>query len=145
MARLSRIAPAMLAIGLAGCAIQQTVRPVEAIADRHICVIDNPAVRASFVEAYKRSLTGKGYEVRQVPAGTPITGCGTTSTYSANWRWDLALYMAYAEIRVFSDGKPVGEAKYDSMGGGANMNKFIDADRKIQELVDQLFPGGARK
>jgi len=145
MARLSRIAPAMLAIGLAGCAIQQTVRPVEAIADRQICVIDNPAVRASFVEAYKRSLTGKGYEVRQVPASTPITGCGTTSTYSANWRWDLALYMAYAEIRVFSDGKPVGEAKYDSMGGGANMNKFIDADRKIQELVDQLFPGGARK
>lgn len=145
MARLSRIAPALLAIGLAGCAIQQTVRPVEAIADRQICVIDNPAVRASFVEAYKRSLTSKGYEVRQVPASTPITGCGATSTYSANWRWDLALYMAYAEIRVFSDGKQVGEAKYDSMGGSANMNKFIDADRKIQELVDQLFPGGARK
>lgn len=145
MAGISRIAPAMLAIGLAGCAIQQTVRPVEVVADRQICVIDNPAVRASFAEAYKRSLTGKGYEVRQVPASTPITGCATTSTYSANWRWDLALYMAYAEIRVFSDGKQVGEAKYDSMGGGANMNKFIDADRKIQELVDQLFPGGARR
>ena len=145
MARLSRIAPAMLAIGLAGCAIHQTVRPVEAIADRQICVIENPAVRAGFVEAYKRSLTGKGYEVRQLPANSPITGCGITSTYSANWRWDLAMYMAYAEIRVFSDGKQVGDAKYDSMGGGANMNKFIDADRKIQELVDQLFPGGARR
>ena len=145
MSKVHRITAVALSIGLVGCAIQQHVRPVEAIADRQICVIDNPAVRASFVEAYKRSLTGKGYEVRQVPASTPITGCGTTSTYSANWRWDLAMYMAYAEIRVFSGGKQVGDAKYDSMGGGANMNKFIDADRKIQELVDQMFPGGARK
>lgn len=34
------------------------------------------------------------------------------------------------------------EAKYDSMRGGANMNKFIAADQKINELVNQLFPGG---
>ena len=41
------------------------------------------------------------------------------------------------------DGKPVGEAKYDSTRGGGNMGKFIDADKKITELVNQLFPGGA--
>lgn len=140
-----RIAAVALSIGLVGCAIQQHVRPVDAIGDRQICVVENPAVRASFLEAFKRSLTSKGYDVRQLPASSPITACGVTSTYTANWRWDLAMYMAYAEIRVFSDGKPVGEAKYDSMGGGANMNKFIDADRKVQELVDQLFPSGARK
>lgn len=134
-----------LVVGLTGCAIHQTVRPVEGIADHQICVIENPPVKAGFIEAYKRSLTNKGYEVRQLPASAPITACTITSTYSANWRWDLALYMAYAEIRVFSAGKQVGEAKYDSLRGGANMNKFIDADRKIDELVNQLFPGGARR
>lgn len=144
MGKLSRIALATIAFGLAGCAIQQTVRPVSAIADRQICVIENPVVRSGFVEAYKRSLTTRGYDVRQLPANAPVNSCATTSTYTANWRWDLAMYMAYAEMRVFSDGKLVGEAKYDSLRGGANMNKFIDADKKINELVEQLFPGGAR-
>jgi hypothetical protein len=51
--------------------------------------------------------------------------------------------MAYAEINVFVDGKPSGQAKYDSQSGGANMGKFIAAEKKIAELVDQLFPGGA--
>jgi hypothetical protein len=128
---------------LAGCAIHQTVKPVEKLEGKQICVIENPAVRAGFVEAYRNSLTAKGYAVRQLPASAAITDCPVTSTYLANWRWDLAMYMAYAEIRVFSNGKQVGEARYDSMRGGANMNKFIAADKKIDELVNQLFPGGA--
>lgn len=49
--------------------------------------------------------------------------------------------MAYAEIKVYQGGKTIGEAKYDSQRGGANMGKFIDADKKINELVNQLFPG----
>jgi hypothetical protein len=99
--------------------------------------------RAGFVEAYKRSLAAKGYAVRQLPATAAITECPMTSTYTANWRWDMAMYMVAADIKVYSNGRPVGEAKYDSLHGGANMNKFIDADRKIDELVNQLFPGGA--
>jgi hypothetical protein len=128
---------------LAGCAIHQTVKPVEGLASREVCIIENPAVRAGFVESYKRSLAAKGYAVRQLPASAAITQCPVTSTYTANWRWDMALYMAYADIRVYSDGKPAGNAVYDSQRGGANMNKFIDADRKIDELVNQLFRGGA--
>jgi hypothetical protein len=29
---------------------------------------------------------------------------------------------------------------YDSLGGGGRMDKFIKADEKVRELVDQLFP-----
>lgn len=128
---------------LVGCAIRQTVKPVDRVEGRQICVIENPAVRAGFVEAYKRSLVTKGYAVRHLPASASISDCPVTSTYLARWRWDLAMYMSYAEIKVYSGGRPAGEARYDSQGGGANMNKFIDADRKIDELVNQLFPGGA--
>ncbi|RYF18985.1 MAG: hypothetical protein EOO30_01190 [Comamonadaceae bacterium] len=133
---------ALLAM-LAGCAIQQTVKPVEGIQGREICIIDNPAVRPGFVEAYKRSLAAKGYAVRQLPATAAITQCAVTSTYTAKWRWDMAMYMSYAVLKVYHQGKPTGEAVYDSQRGGANPNKFIDADRKVGELVDQLFPGGA--
>jgi hypothetical protein len=139
----SFVAILALSAALVGCAINQTVRPVGRLEGREICIVDNPAVRATFIEAFKRSLTNKGFIVRQLPAGSAVTQCPITSTYTANWRWDLALYLAYVDIRVFSQGNQVGEATYDSMSGGANMNKFIAADKKIDELVNQLFPAGA--
>jgi hypothetical protein len=143
--RVVQTALAVFAVsaGVAGCAIHQTVRPVEKFEGKQICVIENPSVRAGFIEAYRSSLASKGYAVRQLPATAAITDCPVTSTYVANWRWDLAMYMAYAEIRVYSNGKPAGEVRYDSTRGGANMSKFIAADKKIDELVNQLFPGGA--
>lgn len=141
---LKRIVVPVLAVAaMTGCAIHQTVKPVERFSDKQICVIENPSVKAGFIEAYKRALTAKGYVVKQLPSSASIIECNITSTYSANWRWDLALYMAFAEIKVYNNGKPTGEAKYDSQRGGGNMGKFIDADKKIEELVNQLFPGGA--
>lgn len=135
---------AVAALALSGCAIHQNVTPVQVrVEDRQICVIDNPSVRKGFSDGYKRALESKGYVVRTLPQVAAITDCAVTSTYNATWRWDLALYMAYAEIRVFSAGKQVGEAKYDATHGSGSMNKFIDADKKVVELVNSLFPGGA--
>jgi hypothetical protein len=128
---------------LEGCAIHQNVRALDAVADTQVCVINNPAVRPSVMAAYQQVLSAKGYTVRQLPESAAITECKVTSTYRANWRWDLAMYMHYAEFRVFVDGKEKGVAVYDATHGGANPNKFIDADKKIAELINQLFPGGA--
>jgi hypothetical protein len=127
---------------LAGCAINQTVKPVERFEGTQVCIVVNPAVsQKGFLETYTRVLSEKGYTVKQLQAGSAVTECPVTSTYTANWRWDLALYMAYADIKVFSNGQQSGQAVYDAMRGGANMNKFIKGDAKITELVDQLFPG----
>jgi hypothetical protein len=70
-----------------------------------------------------------------------VNTCPVTSTYTANWRWDLAMYMAYANIKVYSNGEQSGEAVYDALRGGANMSKFVQGETKIAELVNQLFPG----
>lgn len=136
-------ASALVLLFLSGCAIHQKVSPVADLQTRQICLIENPAVRAGFLESYKRALSAKGYAVRQLPATASIADCPISSTYTANWRWDMALYMSYADIKVYNQGKPAGDAVYDAKGGGANMGKFIDADNKISELVNQLFPGGA--
>jgi hypothetical protein len=140
--RLPTLACLTLAL-LAGCAIHQQVRPLEAFNDTQVCLINNPQVRPSVMATYQRVLTDKGYSVRQLPENAAITDCRVTSTYQANWRWDLAMYMHFAQFRVFVDGKEKGVATYDATHGGANMSKFIDADKKIAELVNQLFPGGA--
>jgi hypothetical protein len=140
--RLLTLACLPLAL-LTGCAIHQNVRPVGAVADTQVCIINNPEVRPSVMASYKKVLTDKGYAVRELPQTAAITDCRVTSTYRANWRWDLAMYMHYAEFRVFVDGREKGLAVYDATHGGGNPNKFIDADKKIVELVNQLFPGGA--
>jgi hypothetical protein len=133
-----------LTVALSGCAINQTVKPVESFEGKQVCIIENSAVKQGFLETYKRVLAEKGYVVRQLPSSSPITECQITSTYTANWRWDMALYMAFADIKVYNNGQQAGQATYDSTRGGANMNKFIKGDAKITELVNQLFPGGAK-
>jgi len=130
-------------LSLSACAIEQTIKPVEGLQTRDICIIDNPAVRAGFLESYKNTMQAKGYLIRAMPSDTPLTGCPVISTYTATWKWDMAVYMNFAQIRVYRDGYQTGEAVYDARHGGGNMNKFIDADKKTTELVNQLFPGGA--
>ena len=133
---------AILLVGaLAGCAIHQNVRPVERFEGKQVCVIENTAVKYNFLTAFKQSLESRGYTVKMLSASAALRECPVTVTYTANWRWDLAMYMAYAEIKVFNNGQPAGEAVYDSLKGGANMSKFINGENKISELVNQLFPG----
>jgi hypothetical protein len=132
---------ALLTLFLSGCAITQSVKPVAQFEGNQVCIVVNPAVsQAGFLVAYSRALTERGYTVRQLPAGSALTACPVTSTYTANWRWDMAMYMALADIKVYKAGTQSGEAIYNAMSGGGNMNKFIRADAKIAELVDQLFP-----
>lgn len=126
---------------MTGCSITQTVNPVPPLDTNSICIINNDDARETFRDAYKRALEKKNYEVKLLPSSAVIGDCSVSSTYTANWRWDLAMYMAYAEINVFKNGQKAGDAVYSSLSGGANMGKFIKAEPKINELVDLLFPG----
>jgi hypothetical protein len=139
--RLALLAGVLLLLG--ACAIHQKVDPVPRMNAREICIIDNPKVREGFLEAYRRALDHKGFQTRVLDKSATPDECPLTSTYTANWRWDLALYLAFANITVYADGRKVGRAVYDSLGGGGNPAKFINAEKKIQELVDQLFPDPA--
>ena len=137
---MKRVALVAALLVLVGCAIHQHVDSVPRLDSREICIVDNPDVREGFLETYRRALTVKGFETRMLAKSAVPSDCPLTSTYTANWRWDLALYMAFADITVYANGRKVGRAVYDSLGGGGNLGKFINAENKIKELVDQLFP-----
>ena len=137
------IVPLLVGLALVACSIKQNVRPVTPadLATREICIRENKTVREGFLEAYRQALESKGFSVRMLDPDAGIRACPLLTTYTANWRWDLAMYMAYAEMTVYRDGNEVGKATYDAlMGGGRVDKKFIKADEKVRELVNQLFP-----
>ena len=126
---------------LTGCThVTQTVSPVAKGPDKEICVIENPAVKAEFLPAFRRALESKGFAVKQLPKDATPKDCPLTATYSADWRWDLLLYLEIAEINVFRNGEPAGKAIHDSRNAGLNFGKYVGAENKIRELVDKLFP-----
>lgn len=121
------------------CTIIQTVEPSDLNRDAVICVVENPAVREGFLEELKKVLDSERILYSIGDAQQARDRCEWSLTYTANWRWDLALYMAYANIKIYKNGVLDGEAVYDSTGGGGNMGKFIDAETKIRELLNQLL------
>lgn len=128
-----------LLIFMSGCSINQKVEPVSSYDNDNLCVVENGDVREGFLDALESSLAGQRVDYTVVDGRTVPEACRWTLTYTANWRWDLAMYMAYAEIKVFEGRSLKGSATYDAMRGGANMNKFISANDKIRELVNELF------
>jgi len=130
-----------LSIFFTGCSIKQEVKSIDSLDSKEVCIIKNDKVRDTFLEVYRNTLENKNYKVIvKEKNSNDDQVCSIKSTYIANWRWDLAMYMAYAKISVFQNDKLVGEALYDSLSGGANMGKFINADNKIKELIEELYP-----
>ena len=105
-----------------------------------ICVVEDKSVREGFLPAMRAALEARGMQVTVVASIAEAHTCPLYATYVANWRWDLAMYLAYAKITVFKDTTELGSATYDALLGGGRPDKFIDADTKIRELVNQLFP-----
>lgn len=139
----------LLAVMLAitGCSIKQTVTPASLSLDLppEICLIPAEGLRTGFNTTYTALLKDKGFQTRELTPGSSPSTCALSTTYIGTWNWDLALYMSYADIRVFENGRQVGQAEYDSRWGGGRLDKFIDAETKITELTDQLFPNGSKR
>ena len=120
------------------CTISQSVDPVAA-RPVEVCIARNSEVHMSgFHNELVRQIEAQGIAVRSFDGGVP-EDCRHRVSYTANWRWDLAMYLQYAKIDVFDQGRPVGSAVYDATMGGANFNKFGPTSEKIAPLVSQLF------
>ncbi len=130
---------ALIGVTISGCSIKQSVEPAELQQEAKVCIVDNPQVRDSFLEELKSAVDDRGIMYEVVSSGNTSANCEWKVTYTANWTWDLALYMSYARISVFHNGELDGEAIYDSTAGSGNMGKFINAGDKVRELVDELM------
>ena len=137
---LSPIAALACAALVAACAINQNVRPVAATGLSEVCIKSNPQVMmGEFLPELRKQVESRGVKT-SVYTGDRPASCRHHLEYSANWRWDMAMYLAFAKLDVYEDNLLVGQATYDALGGGFNMNKFGATADKLRVLVDQLFP-----
>lgn len=132
------IALALLAPLLVACSNIQKVEPAAVQAGEKLCLINNPNVHQAFADSYIKALTAKGLEVEVVPFNTGVDGCPLMATYTANWRWSWALYLRFAHLAIFRDGKLEGMADYNARSWGPN--RYIKAADKVDELVGLMLP-----
>jgi hypothetical protein len=126
---------------LSGCAINSTVKAVETRDIAVLCVQENPQVlMQAFHGELAAQIEAKGIKTRTYKGAAPAE-CRHRMEYSANWRWDFAMYLFYANLTVWEADRMVGQAVYDARLGGLNLNKFGGTAEKIRPLLDELFPG----
>ena len=127
---------------LAGCTITHSV---EQVGNRNLpavlCIAENDTVWSKeFLPWLETEFRRHGFET-SVYHGTPPKECHLRATYWANWGWDLAVYLKYAEISLYEDATLVGRVIYDATGAFANMGKFGRTENKLRPLIDELLSG----
>ncbi|MEM0944880.1 MAG: Sbal_3080 family lipoprotein [Pseudomonadota bacterium] len=129
-----------LALVVGACTISQTVTPVAANRIDTLCVEENQRVaQAGFEPALIRQINGRGVATRRFSGEVP-PDCRHVLSYTANWRWDFALYLVYAELTVTEGRQQVAQAIYDAKSGGLNFDKFGPTEEKLRVLVAELLP-----
>lgn len=57
--------------------------------------------------------------------------------YTANWHWDIIMYMNYAELNLYEHTTLIGRAVFDNTGFGPQ--HYGSASGKLKALTEPLF------
>jgi hypothetical protein len=139
MSRIQVFALLAVSAGMTGCSITQTVDPIQPAQVSQVCVLDNKDIfMDGFQPEVQRQIEAKHIPTRVYTGARPAE-CSHYVEYTANWLWDMAMYLAYAEFRVYDAKGLAGSASYDARRGGGRLDKFGKTADKIRPLIDRLF------
>ena len=112
------------------------------IRDR-FCIIPNQVNGNAYVENFADALRARNFEVKVLQPYSSVAACPMTATYTAQRQTFVTPFLVSVDITVFRNGERAGKAIYNAnrSAGGINLSHLIQPDAKIDELVDQLFPG----
>ncbi|MEN7528078.1 MULTISPECIES: Sbal_3080 family lipoprotein [unclassified Cupriavidus] len=107
------------------------------------CVVTNQVSNNAYVESFIKALRVRNFEVKLLPPNSSMASCPMTAMYVAQRQNYITPFLAAADITVYRNGERVGKAIFNAnrSAGGVNLSNFIPPDMKIEELVDELFPG----
>lgn len=128
-----------------GCAISKNVQPVQrgtAIQTIYVAHNDRVLMKDCTDEIVKQ-INGLGFVGKRYDGERPA-GSKHYITYTANWNWDMAMYLTYFRATLYEEGRVLGEAEYDAKMGGANMMKFGRTAEKLRPLLMELLSSAER-
>ena len=130
----------VLLLMLSGCAISKHVTPVDStVTISKIYVLKNDKVQyEQLVDEIVSQIETLGFDSESYEGDRPKEAQHYI-TYTANWTWDLAMYLTYFRATLYDDGRVLGEVEYDSKMGGLNLSKFGSAKEKIRPLMEELL------
>jgi hypothetical protein len=111
----------------------------------NICIVNNPkvivpgflqVVRDGFDRHHINTLVINEY------TGQDLTNtCQALLTYTALQTWDMATYLAHAELRLDDlSGKKLASAEYHLHGGGGfSLMKWASVESKMTPVIDELL------
>ncbi|MES2693297.1 MAG: Sbal_3080 family lipoprotein [Verrucomicrobiota bacterium] len=123
-----------------GCAISKNVQSVQkGTAVQTIYVGHNDRVlMKDCTNEIVTQLKSLGFDAQRYDGDRPKEA-KQYLTYTANWQWDIAMYLTYFRATLYDDGRVLGEAEYDAKMGGANLAKFGTTADKLKPLLTQLL------
>lgn len=83
-------------------------------------------------------LKGLGFAVATYDGDRPKEARHVLS-YTANWKWDMAMYLTYFQATLLDDSKVLGRVEYDANMGGGRPDKFGKTAEKIRPLLIDLL------
>jgi hypothetical protein len=105
----------------------------------------NPKVHMKeFQNELASQLKGLGYSVESFEGERPKQARHML-TYTANWRWDMAMYLTYFQATLLEDNRVLGRIEYDANMGGARPDKFGRTADKIRPLLIDLLQNSQRR
>jgi hypothetical protein len=123
----------------ASCTITQHVEPLPADAISAVCIKENPEVWSKgFLPELQAQFERHGIQTTVYTDQAPA-GCRHRVEYTANWYWDVAVYLKYVDIRVYDGDQLVGSATYDARHAGARPDKFGRTAVKLERIMDELL------
>lgn len=133
---------AVFALWLGGCSIVTVVEPLRQPISS-ACIRDNPAVWSKqFQPELQQQFARHGVQTQVFDAERPAT-CVLVVEYTAEWTWDFAVYLEYADIRIDdvrgAFPKTLGRVTYDAREADLRFDKFGPGSRKLEDLIDRLF------
>jgi hypothetical protein len=125
----------------AACTITTQINAVAPQRIAAVCIKENdvvwskeflPALRAEFE---RRGIATTVYEAE------PPSECRHRVEYTASWKWDMAVYLAYADILAYDGATVIGQATYDARHGSGRFDKFGRTTDKLERLMTELLRG----
>lgn len=140
MRSIKCISIVFLVVMLSACTISQNVSPVgDSIFIEKVYVKDNPkAHMKELVNELVTQIDELGFYSEKFEGNRPLDATHYIE-YTANWAWDMAMYLTFFEAKLYDGAKLIGEVSYDARRGGGNMGKFGRTAEKIKPLLTELF------